>query len=130
MELREILNRAEGIVINAKSFNAGVDMTQVQTQLLNLKALLNKELQSKVNFKVNFAEPSQIKQPAADETIAVPAFRLVKRAEQAAEQQAAEPESKPDSGVVSEPGKAESKPDSGVVSKPEKSQNRDGSGVS
>ena len=43
---------------------------------------------------------------------------------------AAEPESKPGSGVIAGPAESESKPGAGVVSEPEKSQNKPGSGVS
>lgn len=112
MELREILNRAEGIVINAKSFAAGDNFLAARSELFKLKLFLVKET------------PTAL--PMQDES----KTELPAQVEQPAESAAAEPEGKPGSGVVSETAKSEGKPDAGIVSESEKSQNREGSGVS
>ena len=109
MELRKILNRAESTIITAKSYNANNSMEMVQSNLLDLKEFLNRELVNHSSDDLDAATPTE---PPAE---AMPEFN--------------KSESKPGAGVVSEPAESESKPDAGVVNEPDKSQSKPGSGV-
>lgn len=134
MEFKQILNRAEGIIINAKSFAYNDIMSEAQGQLLNLKDFLNRELVNKpAESEIDTVDlPAEQPDPLAEVGDRM-AEKMSKPAAEPAPEPAAESESKPGAGVVggaAEPAaEQESAPGAGVVSKPEKSQNKDGSGV-
>ena len=131
MELREILNRAEGLVINAKSFQAAGNVAEVQSRLLKLKSFLNKEL-------VN--QPAE--QPAAEQPAAEPAKQAsadhvsAEQAEKDEAEAAAVPESKPGAELAAEQPteithveKTHEEQEVTITPTPEQPESKDGAGV-
>ena len=70
MKLREILNRAEGIIITAKSFNANNNMSAVRSQMEKLHDLMHEGAWVHEDPPAgNVEQPAgNVEQPAAGKT--------------------------------------------------------------